>query len=337
MFYSSEKKLNFKDVLIVPKSSKINSRKDVVLDTKILFPASGISWTGVPIMASNMDNVGTFEMGFALQNFHMTNAVSKFYNKDAWVKSISNGLDLEFNFITFGLQEISEIDEIISYILQKTNKNIKTIVFDIPNGYIEKFSKIISEARKEFPKLGIIAGNVVTSEGVRLLMDSGADGVKVGIGSGGVCDTTETTGIGYPQLSAAIDCSLEVKKYNGFIVSDGGVKITGDISKAFAAGSGFVMLGSLLAAHKESMAPIIRKDNKNFRELYGMSSTQAMTKHYGGVADYRTSEGKSILVEDRGPVKNTLNKMLGALRSTCTYINAKNIGEIHENSSFIIL
>ena len=337
MFYSSEKKLNFKDVLIVPKSSKINSRKDVVLDTKILFPASGISWTGVPIMASNMDNVGTFEMGLALQNFHMTNAVSKFYNKDAWVKSISNGLDLEFNFITFGLQEISEIDEIISYILQKTNKNIKTIVFDIPNGYIEKFSKIISEARKEFPKLGIIAGNVVTAEGVRLLMDSGADGVKVGIGSGGVCDTTETTGIGYPQLSAAIDCSLEVKKYNGFIVSDGGVKITGDISKAFAAGSGFVMLGSLLAAHKESMAPIIRKDNKNFRELYGMSSTQAMTKHYGGVADYRTSEGKSILVEDRGPVKNTLNKILGALRSTCTYINAKNIGEIHENSSFIIL
>ena len=337
MFYSSEKKLNFKDVLIVPKSSKINSRKDVVLDTKILFPASGISWTGVPIIASNMDNVGTFEMGFALQNFHMTNAVSKFYNKDAWVKSISNGLDLEFNFITFGLQEISEIDEIISYILQKTNKNIKTIVFDIPNGYIEKFSKIISEARKEFPKLGIIAGNVVTSEGVRLLMDSGADGVKVGIGSGGVCDTTETTGIGYPQLSAAIDCSIEVKKYNGFIVSDGGVKITGDISKAFAAGSGFVMLGSLLAAHKESMAPIIRKDNKNFRELYGMSSTQAMTKHYGGVADYRTSEGKSILVEDRGPVKNTLNKILGALRSTCTYINAKNIGEIHENSSFIIL
>ena len=337
MFYSSEKKLNFKDVLIVPKSSKINSRKDVVLDTKILFPASGINWTGVPIMASNMDNVGTFEMGFALQNFHMANAVSKFYNKDAWVKSIRIGLDLEFNFITFGLQEISEIDEIISYILQKTNKNIKTIVFDIPNGYIEKFSKIISEARKEFPKLGIIAGNVVTAEGVRLLMDSGADGVKVGIGSGGVCDTTETTGIGYPQLSAAIDCSLEVKKYNGFIVSDGGVKITGDISKAFAAGSGFVMLGSLLAAHKESMAPIIRKDNKNFRELYGMSSTQAMTKHYGGVADYRTSEGKSILVEDRGPVKNTLNKILGALRSTCTYINAKNIGEIHENSSFIIL
>ena len=337
MFYSSEKKLNFKDVLIVPKSSKINSRKDVVLDTKILFPASGINWTGVPIMASNMDNVGTFEMGFALQNFHMANAVSKFYNKDAWVKSIRNGLDLEFNFITFGLQEISEIYEIISYILQKTNKNIKTIVFDIPNGYIEKFSKIISEARKQFPDLGIIAGNVVTSEGVKQIMDSGADGVKVGIGSGGVCDTTETTGIGYPQLAAVIDCSIEVKKYGGFIVSDGGVKITGDISKAFAAGSGFVMLGSLLAAHKESMAPIIRKENRNYRELYGMSSTQAMTKHYGGVADYRTSEGKSILVEDRGPVKYTLNKMLGALRSTCTYINAKNIGEIHKNSRFIIL
>ena len=155
--------------------------------------------------------------------------------------------------------------------------------------------------------------------------------------SGGVCDTTETTGIGYPQLSAVIECSEEVKKYNGFVVSDGGVKITGDISKAFAAGAGFVMLGSLLAAHKESMAPIIRKDNKNYRELYGMSSTKAMTKHYGEVADYRTSEGKSILVEDRGPVKNTVNEILGALRSTCTYINSKNIGEIYQNSSFIIL
>ena len=168
-------------------------------------------------------------------------------------------------------------------------------------------------------------------------MDSGADGVKVGIGSGGVCDTTETTGIGYPQLSAVIECSEEIKNYNGFVVSDGGVKITGDISKAFAAGAGFVMLGSLLAAHKESMAPIIRKDNKNYRELYGMSSAQAMTKHYGGVADYRTSEGKLILVEDRGPVKITLNNILGALRSTCTYIDAKNIGEIYQNSSFILI
>ena len=337
MFYSKEKKLNFNDVLIIPKSSQLNSRKDVILDTNISFPNSSFDWLGVPIMASNMDNVGTFEMGLALQKFHITNAVSKFYDKKAWVKYINKGLDPEYNFITFGLEKVSEIDEIISFISQKTNKGIKTIVFDIPNGYIDKFSRTISDTRKQFPNLGIIAGNVVTPEGVKILMDSGADGVKVGIGSGGVCDTTETTGIGYPQLSAVIECSEEVKKYNGFVVSDGGVKITGDISKAFAAGAGFVMLGSLLAAHKESMAPIIRKDNKNYRELYGMSSTKAMTKHYGEVADYRTSEGKSILVEDRGPVKNTVNEILGALRSTCTYINSKNIGEIYQNSIFINL
>ena len=337
MFYSKEKKLNFKDVLIVPKLSKLNSRKDVFLDTKIIFPVSGINWEGVPIMASNMDYVGTFEMGLSLQKFHMTNAVSKFYSLDAWIKSINKGLDLNYNFMTFGLEKVSNVYETISSISQKTNKNLSAIVFDIPNGYIEKFSSLIKETRKEFPKLGIIAGNVVTPEGIKQLMDSGADGVKVGIGSGGVCDTTETTGIGYPQLSAVIECSEEIKNYNGFVVSDGGVKITGDISKAFAAGAGFVMLGSLLAAHKESMAPIIRKDNKNYRELYGMSSAQAMTKHYGGVADYRTSEGKLILVEDRGPVKITLNNILGALRSTCTYIDAKNIGEIYQNSSFILI
>ncbi|MFL2653502.1 MAG: IMP dehydrogenase [Dehalococcoidia bacterium] len=337
MFYSKEKKLNFKDVLIVPKSSVINSRKDVVLDTKIIFPVSGINWKGIPIMASNMDNVGTFEMGLVLQKFHITNAVSKFYENKEWVKYVNNGLDLGYNFPTFGLEKISRIDEFISHIAKKTNKNVENIVFDIPNGYIDKFSKIIKDTRKEFPQLGIIAGNVVTPEGVKLLMNSGADGVKVGIGSGGVCDTTDTTGVGYPQLSATIECSEEAKKYKGFIVSDGGIKITGDISKAFAAGSGFVMIGSLLAAHKESMSQIIRKENKNYRELYGMSSTHAMNKHYGEVANYRTSEGKSILVEDRGPVKDTINNMLGALRSTCTYINAKNIGEIHENSSFIVL
>ena len=192
-----------------------------------------------------------------------------------WILNYVNSMPKKAKALVIGIS--GGIDSSVTSTLCAMT-GIKTIVFDIPNGYIDKFSRTINDTRKQFPNLGIIAGNVVTPEGVKILMDSGADGVKVGIGSGGVCDTTETTGIGYPQLSAVIECSEEVKKYNGFVVSDGGVKITGDISKAFAAGAGFVMLGSLLAAHKESMAPIIRKDNKNYRFVKGDIADNAKIK-----------------------------------------------------------
>ena len=337
MFQSTDKKINFDDVLIIPKSSKYNSRKEIILDTKINFTKSRLTWSGVPIMASNMDYVGTFSMGMKLQKHCISNAVSKFYSKEDWVDSINEGLDLSYNFLTFGLDEIEVIDSYINHIKSKTNKLPKFLVFDVPNGYIKKFSQIIEITRKEFPKIGIIAGNVVTPEGVKIMVDSGADGVKIGIGSGSVCSTTEVTGIGYPQLAAVIECSKEAKKYNAFIVSDGGIKSSADIVKAFAGGAGFVMLGSLFSGHIEGEAPITKIENKQYRTLYGMSSSEAMNRHYGNVADYRASEGKSILVEDKGTIENTISQILGGLRSACTYIDAKNIGEIYEKSDFIIV
>ena len=337
MFHYKDKKINFDDVLIYPKPSRYNSRKEINLDTKITFPKSRLSWEGVPIMASNMDHVGTFSMGMQLQKFRICNAVSKFYTKDEWVIAIKNGLNMDFNFLTFGLDEIKIIDSYISYISSKTNYMPKYIVFDVPNGYIKKFKDVIKETRRAFPKLGIIAGNVVTPDGVKSLIDAGSDGVKVGIGSGNVCNTTDVTGIGYPQLSAVIECSKEAKKQNSFLVSDGGIRSSADIIKAFAGGAGFVMLGSMFSGHEEGGGPITKIDNKKFRKLYGMSSTEAMNKHYGKVAEYRASEGESILVEDKGTIINTVNQILGGIRSACTYIDAKNIGEIENKSDFILV
>lgn len=332
---SRDKKIQFDDVLISPKLSNINSRKEVLLDTIVKFPNSQISWKGIPIMASNMDFVGTFEMGIALQDFNMPTAVSKFYSPNDWVNAIDHGLDFDFNFMTFGLDSIKKIHEYFDFIYKKKSQLPKSIVFDIPNGYINSFHSLISDTRKEFPKLGIMAGNVVTPDGVAKIMDSGADGVKVGIGSGSVCSTTNVTGIGYPQMSAVLECCEEVSKFSGFIISDGGVRSSADIVKAYAGGSGFVMIGSLLSGHTEGLAPLVSKDNKPFRQLYGMSSSEAMLKHYGGVEDYRASEGISVLIEDKGDVKNTVTQMLGGIRSACTYIDANNIGEISANSQLI--
>ena len=330
-----DKKLQFDDVLISPKLSNINSRKEVILDTVVEFPNSGISWEGIPIMASNMDFVGTFEMGLSLQDFNVTTAISKFYSPNDWVSAVNAGLDLDFNFMTFGLDNMKKIHDYFSFMDKKISQIPKFIVFDVPNGYIDSFHSLISDTRKEFPRLGIMAGNVVTPDGVAKIMDSGADGVKVGIGSGSVCSTTNVTGIGYPQMSAIIECVDGINKSSGFIISDGGVKSSADVVKAYAGGSGFVMVGSLLSGHSQGLAPVILKDNKSFRQLYGMSSAEAMQKHYGGVAEYRASEGISVLVEDRGNVKNTITEVLGGLRSACTYINANNIGEISSNAKLI--
>ena len=335
MLNNNEKKLGFDDVLVIPKVSTINSRKDVDLDATIKFPNSDLEWIGVPIMASNMDFVGTFEMGMVLQDYHITTAINKFYTTDEWVNAIKEGLNPNYNFLTFGLDSIEHIHQMISDIFSKTSHSPPIAVFDVPNGYIQSFCNLISIVRKEFPKLGIISGNVVTSEGVKQLMDSGVDGVKVGIGSGGVCSTSETTGIGYPQLAAILECSEESRKSKGFIISDGGIKTSGDIVKAYAGGAGFVMLGSILSGHEEGKASLITKNGKFYRKFYGMSSGEAMTKHYGSVANYRAPEGISILVEDKGKVENTVQQLLGGIRSACTYINAENTNQIYEKSTFI--
>lgn len=327
-------KLGFKDVMIRPKRSTLKSRSEVNLDRNLKFLHSPLKWEGIPIIAANMDTVGTFEMAITLSKNKLFTAIHKHYALDEWhaffksaPKSIENYMAVSTGI---GKQDAQRLSEIMSL-----NSKLKFICIDVANGYSEYFADFVKQTRETYPDKVIIAGNVVTGEMTEELLLSGADIVKVGIGPGSVCTTRIKTGVGYPQLSAIIECADAAHGLGGQIISDGGCAIPGDIAKAFGAGADFVMLGGMLAGHDESGGEIIKKEGKQFRKFYGMSSSTAMEKHAGGVAEYRASEGKTVEVPYRGKVENTLQDILGGLRSTCTYVGASRLKELTKRTTFI--
>ena len=206
---------------------------------------------------------------------------------------------------------------------------VKYICLDVANGYSEHFVSFVRRVREEFSNHTILAGNVVTAEMVEELVLSGADIIKVGIGPGSVCTTRKKTGVGYPQLSAVIECADAAHGLGGHIISDGGCTCPGDVAKAFGAGADYVMLGGMLAGHEEACkGDVVEKNGKKYVKFYGMSSATAMQKYAGGVAEYRASEGKAVEIEFRGPVANTMQDILGGLRSACTYVGAAKLKEL---------
>ena len=327
-------KLGFKDVMIRPKRSTLKSRSEVSLDREFKFLHSPLSWTGIPIMAANMDTVGTFEMARALSEKKLFTAIHKHYSIADWNVFASNLPEGIENYIAVSTGISKKDSEHLAAIF-KFNPYLKFICIDVANGYSEYFADFVKQTRQQYPDKVIIAGNVVTGEMVEELLLSGADIVKVGIGPGSVCTTRVKTGVGYPQLSAIIECADAAHGLGGQIISDGGCTIPGDIAKAFGAGADFVMLGGMLAGHTESGGEIIEKNGVPYRKFYGMSSATAMEKHVGGVADYRASEGKTVEVPYRGDVENTLQDILGGLRSTCTYVGAQRLKELTKRTTFI--
>lgn len=325
-------KLDFSDVLIRPKRSVLKSRSEVSLTREFKFKHSAKTWQGVPIIASNMDHTGTFEMAEALAPHQLLTALGKFIEADdliAFAKSHTHTLD--YSFVSIGITE-SDFAH-----LKKIYKAIQPafICLDVANGYTERFVSYLEKLRETYPETVIMAGNVVTGEMVEELILSGADIVKIGIGPGSVCTTREKTGVGYPQLSAIIECADAAHGLSGQVCADGGCTTPGDVAKAFAAGADFIMLGGLLSGHDETIGDIIEEDGKKFKRFYGMSSTEAMEKHHGSVADYRASEGRSVNVPYKGPVKNTVLDILGGLRSTCTYVGAHRLKELSKRTTFI--
>merc|ERR1712084_24303 len=189
--------------------------------------------------------------------------------------------------------------------------------------------------RARWSDITIMAGNVVTQEMTEELILSGADIVKVGIGPGSVCTTRKQTGVGYPQLSSVIECADAAHGLGGCIVSDGGCTCPGDVAKAFGGGADFVMLGGMLAGHDECAGEMIQEGGEYFKVFYGMSSDTAMKKHAGGVAEYRSSEGKTVKVAFRGPLDETIRDILGGMRSACTYVGAAELRELPKRTTFI--
>ena len=329
-------KLDFSDVLIEPQRSTLKSRKEVDLERTMSFYHSKIKWTGVPVIAANMDSTGTFEMAEALFEYKMLTAIHKHYTIEQWknfVDSHEENKDI-FNHIMVSTgtskTDFEKVQEIFTFA-----DDIPFICVDIANGYSEHLIHFIQKVRAEFPNKIIVAGNVVTGNMTEALILAGADIVKVGIGPGSVCTTRKMTGVGYPQLSAVIECQNAAHGLDGHIISDGGCTVAGDVSKAFGANADFVMLGGMLAGHDQSGGELIEKEGTKYKRFYGMSSEEAMKKHSGGVANYRASEGKSVDIKYRGCVKDTVVEILGGVRSTCTYVGARDLKSLPKCTTFI--
>ena len=331
-------KLDFHNVLIRPKRSTINSRSNVNLMRTIKFKncKSLKSWEGIPIIASNMDTVGTFDVYKTLSKFKIITALHKFYNVNDFLSyQTTNNLILnpDLFMVSTGIQEtdFTRLKGILSVV------ECNWICIDIANGYIQSLVQFCRRIREEYPDKIIVAGNVVTREIVEeLILNGGVDVVKVGIGPGSACLTRMKTGVGMPQLSAIMECADAAHGVGGHIIGDGGITCPGDMAKAFGGGADFVMVGGAFSGHDENPGEIITNpDGSQSKLFYGMSSSHAMTKHYGGMNDYRASEGRIVRVPYRGLLEHTVLDYLGGLRSTCTYINASCIKHMALCTTFV--
>jgi len=325
-------KLDYSDVLIRPKRSTLKSRSEVSLERTYTFKHSKQKWTGVPIMAANMDGVGTIGVHNILSQYKLITCFTKYYTKlDYAICSKLVSKTLDFCAVSTGTSDsdFKNASEIIK------ENNIKFLCIDVANGYSEHFVDFVSKAREAFPSVTIIAGNVVTADMTQELILSGADIVKVGIGPGSVCTTRIQTGVGYPQLSAAIECADAAHGLGGHVIADGGCTCPGDVAKGFAAGADFVMLGGMFAGHDEGGGEVVVEDDKKYINFYGMSSVEAMKKHHGGMADYRSSEGRMVKVPYKGKVENTVKDLLGGIRSTCTYVGAPTLKQLSKCTTFV--
>ena len=385
MRIEEDMKLDYKDVLIRPKRSTLGSRKEVDLERGFTFRnykpyvATDVlpdgypvvqkqerHYRGTPIMASNMDGVGTFEMADILATGGIFTCLVKTYSVNELVDYFDQDdkshdpARTEYVAMSIGITDADYVK--FRNVYEQTGSRLKYVCIDVANGYSERFAQFVKEFRNQYPNIVIIAGNVVTGEMTEELILSGADIVKVGIGPGSVCTTRIQTGVGYPQLSAVIECADAAHGLGGHVIADGGCTCPGDVAKAFAGGADFVMLGGMLAGHDQGGGEVITKyyktgewvrneqelegktqtvtwedgiERKKFVQFYGMSSNAANKKHFGGLKDYRSSEGREVLVPYRGDVAATVQDLLGGLRSTCTYAGALRLKHLMRCTTFV--
>ena len=338
MLIEDDVKFDYSDVLIRPKRSTLTSRFDVEMERTYSFYHSQKNWTGVPIMASNMDTTGTFKMHNALSKHKMVTCIARHYNKD-----YSNWADKEHELSKLRLmhscvmsgiskQELTELVHIAKMF------PVSFVGLDVANGYTKNFVDAVSRVRESLPDSTIIAGNVVTGDMTSELLMAGADIIKVGVGPGSVCTTRIKTGVGYPQLSAVIECADAAHAIGGHIIADGGCNSSGDIVKAFAAGADFVMIGGMLAGHDECDGELVFEDDVEEpvgMKFYGMASNTAMERHGHPNREYRGEEGKTVTVPYRGAVDHTVLDILGGIRSACTYVGAKRLKDLTKCATFV--
>ena len=334
MRINQDPKLNYEDVLLQPKRSTLSSRRDVDMTRKFTFRNSGKVMNFTPIFASNMDGVGTFSMAKVLQEYKMMTVITKTTTPAQWRTAVGNGVRLQSVSVCTGTNRMFDDDAQDYANMQEVLKSfpdIKMITIDVANAYHQNMVGFVQKVREEYPDKVIVAGNVVTPEMTEELIINGADVVKIGIGPGSVCTTRTMAGVGVPQFSAILECADAANGVDGHIMADGGCTQPGDIAKAFGGGAHMVMIGGMLAGHDESEVEV--KDG--FREFYGMSSDRAREVHGKRKDGYRGNEGKLIHLPDRGPVKHTVEDILGGVRSACTYIGARRLKDMPKCATFV--
>lgn len=361
--------LDFDDVLIRPQTTTINHRAEVEIERhfKQLEPDLGMGYIEefkcCPIMNANMTQTGTFEVAKALLENNMIGCIHKFYTGEQirhFMRDNSQCNKKTF-FVTIGLRNENEEIEKLNSIEFKDYRH--SILIDVPNAYIPNVEKLVKRVRKEFPDRIIAVGNVCTGDRTQELIKAGANIVKVGIGpSRNACRTRMITGCGRPQLSTIIECADAAHQVDGLIIADGGINEVGDFSKAFVAGADICMSGYFFVGCDEAAGEVIEKmyrtneyyinddinsygehittpakpvyEIKKFKEYFGMSSARAMLANYGKKTEAGTSEGtEGIFIPYTGPIKDTIDKIKGGLRSTGSYIGAKNIKSFSRQGS----
>jgi GMP reductase len=362
-----DRKLDYHDVLIRPRNSNLVSRSEVSL-TKPFYRRVGLGTPRDigdfgPICAANMDGVGTWEMAKVLCEHFVTTFLNKSYTAEDYNAMAEESMTaFESCAITVGTSE-NDIEKLMN-LSERVRSSLIMLCVDVANGYTNDFLETVASIREQFPKVLLVAGNVVTADQTSALIHAGADIVKIGIGPGSVCTTRIQTGVGYPQLSAVMECAKVAHDLNAYVIADGGCTSPGDVSKALAAGADMVMLGGMLAGHDEGGGEVISKfyktdevkqvptyhgdvdtfevewqpvvEERKFVQFYGMSSETANDKHFGGLKDYRAAEGKEVLVPYRGSVEKTIKEIYGGIRSTCTYVGAKNVRELPQRAEFVL-
>lgn len=326
----SGEKLDFQNVLIRPKRSTLESRSEVDLEREFKFKYSPKTWKGIPIIAANMDSTGTLQVHECLQRYRILTALHKFHTPDDF--SSFSPTDPSLIMISSGISE-ANFERLVATV---NASNSDWICIDVANGYMNKLVEFCKRVRETFPDKIIVAGNVVTREMVEeLILNGKVDIVKIGIGPGSACTTRLKTGVGMPQLSAVLECADAAHGVGGHIISDGGITCPGDMAKAFGGGADFVMMGGQFAGHDQNPGDVIEENNQRFKTFHGMSSDKAQAMHFGGMAAYRSSEGRVLKIPYKGDLNHTVLDYLGGLRSACTYINANNIKHMPKCTTFV--
>jgi IMP dehydrogenase len=318
------KGLTFDDVLIVPAKSEVRSRKDPQLTSQLTKTKS----IQMPMISANMDTVTESAMALAMSELGGLGILHRFMSIEQQVTEVKHLKAANHQLISASLG-VSDDYQVRAKALSQAGVNIFTI--DIAHGHSVQMIETILWLKKTYPQIDVIAGNLATPEAAEDLIQAGADALKVGIGPGSMCTTRVITGCGVPQLTAIALCA-EIAKKNGVpIIADGGIRTSGDIVKAFAAGASTVMLGGMLAGTIETPGDI-KNGRKNYR---GMASKSAQVSWRGGVPEGMAPEGESTMVGVKGHVRDVVLEIAGGIRSGMSYINANSVSEIKTKARFM--